>query len=262
MSQLTFDEKTGKQLEELYRIGDSVRRRTLVRSALSAAPGERILDVGCGPGFFCAELAGDVGAEGSVLGVDASPQMLNLAARRCDGLRKVALQQAEATSLPAEGSSFDAAICVQVLEYVPDVASALAGIHSTLRPGGRLVVWDVDWDTVSWHSSHPDRMGRVLDTWEEHLAHPCLPRTLAPALRTAGFAEVGMQAHSFASATFDPDTYGAALIPVIESFVSGRGAVTADEADEWAAEQAMLGERGEYFFACMQFCFTATRPKG
>ena len=42
---------------------------------------------------------------------------------------------------------------MQVLEYVSDPAAALADLHRALRPGGRLVVWDVDWSTVSWHST-------------------------------------------------------------------------------------------------------------
>ena len=261
MSQLVFDDETGKQLEELYKIRDAVHRRRLVRAALAAAPGERVLDVGCGPGFYCAELVEEVGPEGLVVGVDASPQMLGLAARRCEGHGNVALHQADATALQVEGSSFDAALCVQVLEYVSDVAAGLAGIHGALRPGGRVVVWDVDWATVSWHSLDPARMERVLHTWEEHLTHPSLPRTLAPALRAAGFEQVEMQAHSFASAELDPETYGAALLSPIESFVAGRGEVTEQEASAWAAEQQELGERGEYFFSCTQFCFTATRPR-
>jgi arsenite methyltransferase len=260
VSQLVFDEETGKQLEALYRIGDAVRRRRLVRAALAASPGERIVDVGCGPGFYCAELIEEVGPEGFIVGVDASPQMLSLATRRCEGHDNVVLHQADATSLPVEDSSFDAALCVQVLEYVPDVAAGLAELYRALRPGGRMVVWDVDWATVSWHSLDPARMNRVLRTWEEHLAHPSLPRTLAPALRAAGFEHVEMQAHSFASATFDPETYGVALAPVIRSFVAGRGEITGHEARAWAAEQQELGERREYFFACTQFCFKATRP--
>jgi SAM-dependent methyltransferase len=260
VSRLAFDDETGRRLEALYGTADALRRRRLVRAALGAAPGERVLDVGCGPGFYCAELLEEVGTEGSVVGVDASPQMLSLATRRCEGLGDVTFHEADATSLPVDDSSFDAALCVQVLEYVPDVAAGLAGLHGALRPGGRVVVWDVDWATVSWHSRDPARMERVLRSWEEHLAHPSLPRTLAPALRAAGFDEVEMQAHGFASAAFDPETYGAALVPLIRSFVAGRGDVSDDEAAGWAAEQAELGERREYYFACTQFCFSATRP--
>ncbi len=144
VSQLVFDEETGKQLEALYRIGDAVRRRRLVRAALAAVPGDRILDVGCGPGFYCAELLEEVGPEGSIVGLDSSPPMLDLAARRCEGHGNVEFRQADATSLPVEDATFDAALCVQLLEYVPDVAACLAELHRALRPGGRVVVWDVD----------------------------------------------------------------------------------------------------------------------
>jgi arsenite methyltransferase len=260
VSQLAFDEETGKQLEALYQIGDAVRRRRLVRAALSAAPGERVLDVGCGPGFYCAELLEEVGADGSIVGLDSSPQMLALAARRCEGHDNVEFAEADAESLPVEDESFDAAVCVQVLEYVPDVAASLRELYRVLRPGGRVVVWDVDWATVSWHSEDPDRMERVLRVWDEHLAHPSLPRTLAPAIRSAGFEHAEMEGHSFATATFDPDGYGAAAVPLIRSFVSGRNGIDRDEAKAWATEQQELGERGEFYFACLQFCFKGTRP--
>jgi arsenite methyltransferase len=260
VSQLAFDEETGKQLEALYQIGDAIRRRRLVRAALAAVMGEQILDVGCGPGFYCAELLEEVGVGGSIVGLDSSPAMLALAARRCKGHGNVEFHQADATSLPVGDATFDAALCVQVLEYVPDVATGLAEFYRALRPGGRVVVWDVDWATVSWHSADPARMEHVLRAWDEHLAHPSLPRTLAPAMRSVGFEQVEMQAHSFATSEFDPDTYGTAAIPIIQSFVPGRNGLSDEEANAWAEEQRQLGERGEFYFACLQFSFTGTRP--
>jgi SAM-dependent methyltransferase len=260
VSHLAFDEETGKQLESLYQIGDARRRRRLVRAALGAAPGERILDVGCGPGFYCAELVEEVGTEGSVLGLDSSPQMLALAARRCAGHDNVEFAEADATALTVEDGGFDAALCVQVLEYMPDLAAVLAELHRALRPGGRVVIWDVDWATGSWHSADPERMQRVLEAWDEHLVHRTLPRTLAPAMRAAGFADVEMQAHGFATADFDADTYGAANVPLIGNWIAAHTSVTEDEATAWMDEQRELGERGEFFFACLQFCFKGTRP--
>jgi arsenite methyltransferase len=260
VTRAVFDDETGQQLEALYRIGDVVRRRGLVRSCLAAAPGERILDVGCGPGFLTAELHQEVGPAGSVVGVDSSPAMLALAARRCGSLGNVTLRAGDATSLPVPDASFDGAVCVQVLEYVADTPAALRELYRALRPGGRVVVWDIDWATVSWQSGDPARMARVLGAWDEHLAHPSLPRVLAPAMRSAGFGDVRMTPHPFAAAHFDPGSYGVAIIPLVTSFVPGRRGVTGDDATAWASEQTELGERDEFYFASLQFGFLGTRP--
>ncbi|MGH9119208.1 MAG: methyltransferase domain-containing protein [Acidimicrobiales bacterium] len=260
MSQFTFDEAMGERLEVLYRTGDMLRRRGLVREALAAHSGERILDVGCGPGFYAAELLEQVGPDGRVVGVDQSEQMLALAERRCAGNGTVAFRTGEATALPVDDETFDAALSVQVLEYVPDATAALAEMHRALRAGGRILVWDVDWATVSWYSTDPARMARVLQAWDEHLAHPSLPSTLAARLHSAGFADIDVAGHVFPATALEPDAYGGAITALITDFVPGRGGVTAEETAAWMAEQHELSERGEFFFACVQFCFTASKP--
>jgi arsenite methyltransferase len=261
MSQMVFDESLVEQLEVVYHTRDVLRRRALIRGALDARRGERILDVGCGPGFYVAELLDEVGAEGAVVGIDGSAAMLSVAAHRCERHPNVSFHEADVLSLPVETASFDRALCVQVLEYVQDVGRALAEMHRALRPGGRLVVWDVDWDTVSWHSSDPDRMARVLRAWDAHLAQPSLPRLLTAQLRAAGFEDVRMEGHTFATNEFDPDSYGGALVPVVERYVGGRDEIPADEMAAWVAEQRELDERGHFYFVCVQFCFTATKPR-
>jgi arsenite methyltransferase len=261
MSQMVFDEGLAARLDAMYRTRDMVRRRRLARAALGVAAGERVVDVGCGPGFYVAELLEDVGPGGRVVGIDASPAMLALAARRCTDRAGAGFLAANVTSLPLADASFDAALCVQVLEYVPDVAAALAGMHRALRPGGRLVVWDIDWSTVSWQSRDPARMERVLRTWDGHLTHPSLPRTLSSRLRSAGFTDVGVTGHAFVSADADPEGFGGSLIPLIERFVAGRDGISADDARAWAEEQRQLGTDGEFFFCCTQFCFTGVRQK-
>jgi arsenite methyltransferase len=257
MSQLVFDEKIVEQLEILYRSRDVLSRRRLVYEALRAQPGYRVLDVGCGPGFYSRELLDQVGPEGAVTGIDQSPQMLAVAKRRSEGFGNARFQEGDATALPVESDEFDRALSVQVLEYVADVPRALAEMHRALRPGGRVVIWDVDWATVSWHSEDPDRMARVLAAWDQHLAHPSLPRTLAASLTAAGFEDVRMDGHAFATNDLSVETYGGAALPVIERYVRQQGS---PDVDAWAAEQRALGERGEFFFACIQFCFSGTKP--
>ena len=259
MSQIAFDQRTAEQLEAMYRRRDVLRRRELVRDALACASGDRVIDVGCGPGFYVAELRDVVGPSGRIVGIDTSTAMLAVAARRSAGCDWVEFREAPATALPVESASFDRAFSVQVLEYVADVPAALAELHRVLRPGGRAVVWDVDWSTLSWHSRDPGRMARVLELWDRHLAHPALPRTLAPLLRGAGFADVRVEPHGFTTTAIDPETYGGTMLPMIEGFVSRLDPEAAVLAEEWAAEQRELDARGEYFFAVTQFCFQATR---
>ena len=260
MSPLEFDESTSRALESLYGMGDMVRRRELVHEALGAAAGERILDVGCGPGFYVAELCERVGPTGHVAGVDLSTAMLALAEKRLAAVGNAELAQAPATALPFADGSFDAVVCVQVLEYVADLAGALAEFHRILRPGGRVVIWDVDWETASMRSGDPARMRRVLDAWDRHLVHRALPQTLAPVLRASGFADVSLTGHAFATTTLAPDTYGGSLVGTIGSYLAGLEDFPRDEATAWADEQAALGEAGAFYFACVQCCFTAARP--
>jgi SAM-dependent methyltransferase len=231
-----------------------------VREALAAVDGERVLDVGCGPGFYATELLMDVGPSGTVVGVDRSAQMLAAARKRSAGHENIAFREGEATALPVDDHAFDAALCVQVLEYVPDVPGALAEMHRAVRSGGRVVVWDVDWSTVSLHSSDPARTQRILQAWDGHLTHPALPRTLAAALRTAGFADVEVEGHTFSAVELDPDSFFGGIIGLIEEYVGGREDVPGEELRGWADDLRELDARGEFFIALMQFCFKAQRP--
>jgi len=254
-----FDDAMAQQLEKVYRTRDVVRRRRLAQDAIAAAPGECLLDVGCGGGFYVADLVDVVGPTGSIVGIDAAAPMLAVAQKRCAAYGNVEFRAGNATALPVDDAGFDAAYSVQVFEYVPDTARALAELYRVLRPGGRVMVWDVDWSTLSWHSDDTARMTAILRVWDEHLAHPALPRVLARELRRAGFDNVRAAGHVFLSAENDPETYGAALLPLMADFCRGRASTTPEAVDAWADEQRALGERGEYYFAVTQCCFTGVR---
>lgn len=257
---MVFDEQLSKQLESNYRKRDFQRRRQLVEAALAAREGERVLDVGCGPGFYLEQLAPAVGPRGKLAGIDSSEEMVELARRRCAAIPNVELLVASAGDrLPFPDGEFDAAISVQVLEFVAEIDRALAELHRAVRPGGRVVVWDVDWSAAGWHSDRPDLTARVLRAWNGHLSHPDLPRTLASRLRAAGFTSVVVDGHAFATADFSDEAYGVALIPAIARYAAGAGGLGAD-AQEWADELRRLGEEGRFFASVPQYCFTASRP--
>ena len=260
VTELSFGRETGERLEQAYTTPDILRRRAIVYEALRPLPGQRILDAGCGPGFYVAELAEKVGPDGLVVGVDRSADMLRLAAARSAGRTNVEYRAGEAAALPVHDEEFDAAVSVQMLEYLTDVDVALAELYRALRPGGRLALWDIDWSTVSWHSDDPGRMQRVLDAWDLHLADPVLPRTLGARLSATGFEDVAADGYAFVSTNLSTEAYAGAIFPVFESYLLASPALVEGEATAWAAEQRELDERGEFFFTSVQFCFSASKP--
>ena len=82
MSGLTFTEEAAKQLEKTYRSKDVVAQRSYIIRQLNLAKGERILDIGCGPGFLSESIAEIVGHHGAVIGIDISPDLVALCNRR------------------------------------------------------------------------------------------------------------------------------------------------------------------------------------
>jgi len=78
MSGLEFTEETARQLERILRTRDVVAQRSETIKQLALSPGERVLDVGCGPGFLCESMAESVGRDGAVIGIDISSDLVAL----------------------------------------------------------------------------------------------------------------------------------------------------------------------------------------
>src|SRR5664280_2091294 len=185
-----------------------------------------------------AEIAQRVGPRGAVHGVDPSKSMLATAARRRAGepTAPVSFGTGDALALPFPDGSFDAVTATQVYEYVADMPAALAEARRVLRPAGRLLILDTDWDSLVWHSSDPARMRRVLTAWDEHLADPHLPCRLGRLLADAGFTVARRHVHPVLNAGYDANTFSAGVIDLVADFVPGRAGVTDAET------QARLGE--------------------
>jgi arsenite methyltransferase len=163
-----------------------------------------------------------------------------------------------ADALPLPDASVDAAVTTQVLEYVADLPGALAEMRRVLRPGGRVLILDTDWDSIVWHSRDDDRTRRVLAAWEEHLADPHLPRRLGRALDAAGFAVAPPRVIVLLNTGAARDTFSAGLVPVVADFVTGRHGLGADEVQAWADDVASLGD--DTFFSLNRYVFLASAP--
>jgi ubiquinone/menaquinone biosynthesis C-methylase UbiE len=119
--------------------------RERLREILEPSPGERVLEIGPGTGYYTLDLAEWVGADGAVDIFDLQQEMLDHTIRRARerGLWNVNPTQGDAQELPYDDDSFDAAVLVTVLGEIPDQGAALREIARVLRPGGRLIVGEL-----------------------------------------------------------------------------------------------------------------------
>jgi ubiquinone/menaquinone biosynthesis C-methylase UbiE len=145
---LEFDAHTARLLDTGYQGADVIRRRRGSFDALGPRPGETIVDIGCGNGLLTAELARGVGADGWVFGVDPSSDMRQSAIERCKGFEWVEIIEGSAGNLPLAPETVDKAVSVQVFEYLDDLSGAVEDAHRVLRPGGKLVIGDIHFDSL------------------------------------------------------------------------------------------------------------------
>ena len=131
-------------------VDNPIRRRYMrpVLGRIGICPGERVLELGPGPGAFTLGAAQRVGTEGRLIAVDIQPEMIAQVERRVGeaGLTNVETQVASAHSLPLYSESVDRAFLITVLPEIPDRLRALAELHRVLRPGGMLSITEEFYD--------------------------------------------------------------------------------------------------------------------
>ena len=140
----------------LYGLGRNFRAETLRHAALK--PGERFLDVGCGTGVLTRMAAEIVGASGLALGIDPAPRMIAVARKNAAGGSRAEFRLAAIERLPFESGSFDVAVASLMLHHLPPdlKLDGLGEVYRVLRPGGRLIVVDLDrpanvlWWLLAW----------------------------------------------------------------------------------------------------------------
>jgi len=135
--------------------------RERLRAVLQPQPGERLLEIGVGTGYYSCELAEWVAPDGTLELFDLQQEFLDHVMRVAGerGLSNLVPTQGDATRLPYEDASVDAAVLTAVLGEIPDTAAALREIRRVLKPDGRLVVGELFGDPHFTTRASLERMG-------------------------------------------------------------------------------------------------------
>lgn len=181
---------------------DSVLSSHRTRTAADSAayllprlrPGQRLLDVGCGPGTITVDLASHV-APGEVVALERQASVLAeveaLAAER--GLAALSTAVGDAYALPFDEGDFDVVHAHQVLQHLSDPVAALREMRRVTRPGGLVAVRDADYAAMTWYPGDP-RLERWRAVYRAvaraNGAEPDAGRRLLSWARAAGLARV------------------------------------------------------------------------
>jgi ubiquinone/menaquinone biosynthesis C-methylase UbiE len=237
---------------------DSIQacKRTLL-ALLDAQEGHRVLDVGCGTGEDVMALARLVGSEGLAIGVDKSETMIAEAKRRSAGSGlPVEWRAGDARRLDFPDDTFDGCRAERVFVYIEDPSKLLAEMVRVVRPGGRVVVFDVDADTFIFDV--PDRAlnRKVVHAICDSFPNGWIGRQLPALVRGSGLVD-----------TFTiPQTFSLSLTVLrmaIEGVLNGvqeAGVLTDEEVTRWWGQLEEAERQGGFFGAASCFLVGGRKP--
>ncbi len=167
------------------------RRAKILMDYLELADGDRVIDLGCGMGFYLMVM--DRLRRVALYGLDQERERLYRAQTE---VKRARLLEGDILSLPFEAETFDKVLLSEVLEHIRDDRAALRSIYRLLKPGGLLAIsvpharypfwWDPINRTVTGVGGRPIREGPIVGIWTNH-ERLYLPSELAQRLIAAGF---------------------------------------------------------------------------
>lgn len=250
VSSAFYNAEMAARQEQMARTKDMVRQRAEIMRLLSPGPGEKILEIGSGNGILVRELIEAVGPGGRVVGLDASDAILDMARHICPNGEFV---HGDAVNLPFDDGTFDAVVAAQVLCFLDDVDCAVTEMYRVLKPGGRVVVLDTDWDTLVWKSDDPELMARVVNEYKAVYSDAGLPRSLPSRLARAGFSNIDMESFVVLNTIFGEDTYARQSAEFATSIMEKSPDFTPQEQTAWLEGQEELARANEFFFSLNRY---------
>ncbi|MBO67887.1 MAG: hypothetical protein CL398_06205 [Acidiferrobacteraceae bacterium] len=247
---MEFGGDTGLWQRKIAESKEGVARRLVTIEALTLLTGQSILDVGCGGGHLVKEIGLAVGETGKVVGVDSSPEQLESATLLCEGFPQIELVNGSATDLSIGSGSFDSVASIQVLDYVPDVDTAIGEMRRVLRPGGKVALISVLWDHWRFHGADPILNERIFEVWRDHCKHQMLPLEMPMKLSKVGFQGIVQKPIGFINSHMHSNAFAYFASKLVAAFAVSKG-IAQEDALLWLRQLADADKSGDFGFVSM-----------
>ena len=245
---------------------DAIRRlREWERTNLELAAGERLIDVGCGLGEAALALTIDLGADGEVVGIDASTAMLEVARDRATAAPcPMRFTVGDTLALDETSLSFDVARCERTLQWLTDPRAAVDELARVLRPGGRMSLIDTDWSTLRLDVGDDTIAAMVCDAMQtERRRASNIGSRLGELVLAAGFNEVLESSATQVWTTWDPDAspapYGCFSMRSLAEDLVSAGRLDTTDTDRFVSTIHDAARNGRFSMSLTMYAVIARR---
>lgn len=238
----------------------STQYRHQALTALDLAPGQTVLDVGCGLGQDAAKIAAQVGGSGKVTGLDYSQTMVDEATSlHQESSLPLTFCQGDVHALHFEGATFDRCLAIKTFQHLPKPRQALKELVRVTKPGGKVVIAEPDHELRMVDSPYKSITRRFLQFRADTLRQSDIAHRLYAMYQEEGLVNVKVspvvgvltdleEANSIYQ--FDAGIQAAARY----------GAVTEAEAEQWIDYMMAAGENGRFLSIAIYLVTSGQKP--
>jgi ubiquinone/menaquinone biosynthesis C-methylase UbiE len=250
--------------EYLRMAGESVRHiKQRTCELMQVRPGQKVLDVGCGPASDTLELGKLVGPQGQVFGVDHDPAMVeeaNKRAREAGVETWVFHKRAESAALPFESNTFDSCRSERLFQHLSDPVPTVAEMVRVTKSAGLVVLLDTDWGSGSFDSTETDIERRLACVHAELAANNGYAgRQLYRLLKQQGLVDVNIEVFSNWSTNY-AFARQVTVQPDVERVALAAGIVTEEELRRLHAQYEQADAAGLFFGCANQMLVVGRKP--